>query len=157
MGNSSDSNDKMMDWLDKIAAEVDANNAAANVVEPKSLSEPGKNTTSRLLKDQHLKMQTDNVLPLLHYIKNGTPDQQKDAGKALGYIARTGVLTTSQKLEIRAFITDIINSQVLTVGVAFVLLEALERIDPDAFWTLVMGWYGSFMKSRSDKPGNLRE
>lgn len=111
---------------------------------------PKKNTTSSLLKSQGIKMNSQSVLPLLHYIKEGDKHQQHDAAKALGYMSRSGAMTASQKLEARVFLTEILQKPFLTIGVAFAILEALERIDPDAFWTMVMGWYGTIRQQKGE-------
>lgn len=127
------------EWLQKIISSINKREGI------------GGNTTSSLLKSHHMKMKTESVLPLLHYIKSGDKEQQHDAAKAIGYIAKAGAMTTSQKLEMKAFLTDVLHKGDLSLGVAFAILEALERIDPDAFWQLIMGWYGMSLRKQEDK------
>lgn len=112
------------------------------------------NTTSSLLKSHYIKMRSESVIPLLHNIKNGDKQQQHDSAKALGYIAKSGVLTTQQKLEIKVFLVELLVAGDLSISVAFAILEALERIDPDAFWQLVIGWYGIATQRDKQTGGN---
>ena len=74
-------------------------------------------------------------------IKNGTKQQQHDASKAVGYSALIDGLNTQQKYILRDFILDILRNDSPKGSLAFALLEALERIDPDAFWQFVVTNY----------------
>lgn len=98
-------------------------------------------TTAHLLKSQHVKVRTDSLLPLLKHITDGSKSQKFDAAKALGYMAKTGVMTTHQRIQVKLFLTEVLEEGNLSGDIAFALLESLERVDPDAFWTLVVGWY----------------
>lgn len=89
-----------------------------------------------------MKSDNDVIDKLLFVIEtSGGPDKIK-AAKAVGYIASTGVMGTQAKMNSKEVIINVLVKQRPPVGVAFALLEALERIHPDEFWQLVMGWYG---------------
>ena len=114
-----------------------------------------KQTTSNLLKSRGLTMRSEALLPLFHSLKHGDKEEQHDAAKAIGYVAKTGSMTTDQRFKTKAFlITHLQEEKDLSLGVAFAILEALERVDSDAFWTLVMGWYGMYQRKQNDSIEN---
>lgn len=109
------------DWLEAIARHIQ--------VDAKSKD----HATDEMLRVQNNKIQENAMLPLIHYLKTGDKQQQHDAAKALGYIARTGALTNKQRDEVKTYLLEIVKNATLSPGVAFAVLEALERVDPDAF------------------------
>lgn len=124
------------DWLEAIARHIQ--------VDAKSKD----HATDEMLRVQNNKIQENAMLPLIHYLKTGDKQQQHDAAKALGYIARTGALTNKQRDEVKTYLLEIVKNATLSPGVAFAVLEALERVDPDAFWSLLMKWYESYIAAR---------
>lgn len=88
---------------------------------------------------------------LLRCIKNNSDKSVRhDAAKAVGYLARIGALNAEQKILFKNTLSEAILNSPPPVSIAFAMLEALERVDPDAFWSMVMSWYGTINKS--EKP-----
>ena len=128
------------DWLDKIISHV-AEDDRTQILDKDQ-------RTANLLKDTKAKVHSSAILPLLQYIRSGDKTQQHDAAKAIGYMAKCGALNAQQKLEVKAFLIKTLQTDELSMGVAFAILEALERIDIDSFWTLVVGWYAQSSKEK---------
>lgn len=84
---------------------------------------------------------------LLSTLRLGTPSQRHDAAKAIGYIFKIGQVSEARRVEAKNVLIDVLSNEYPTMTNAFAMLEALERVDTDAFWTLIMGWYGSHVKS----------
>lgn len=124
------------DWLEAIARHIQ--------VDAKSKD----HATDEMLRVQNDKIQENAMLPLIHYLQRGDKQQQHDAAKALGYIAKTGAFTAKQRDDVKVYLLDIVKNATLSPGVAFAVLEALERVDPDAFWSLLMRWYESYTAAR---------
>lgn len=92
----------------------------------------------------------EGIPSLLSLLRLGTPNQKHDAAKALGYIGKLGQMSAGFKIEAKNVITDILTNEYPSLTNAFAMLEALERIDNDAFWTLIMSYYGQSNKIGSN-------
>lgn len=88
----------------------------------------------------------DAIVALLTMLRTGSPSQRHDAAKAVGYIGKLGALPAAAKMEVKNTIVDILMNERPTMGVAFAMLESLERIDSDAFYTLIMSWYAQMQR-----------
>ncbi len=93
--------------------------------------------------------QEDGIQILINTLRIGTPIQKHDAAKALGYIAKAGLLKQVYRHDLVKIIVDILTNESPGLTVAFALLEALIRIDEDAFWSLIISFYSKSVQSAS--------
>ena len=92
----------------------------------------------------------EGVEAIVNVLRTGSHQQRYDAAKAIGYIARTGLLTAKNKLDCQNAISDILINEQPGISLAFALLEALQRVSEDAFWSLVISWYSQSVRTSSD-------
>lgn len=124
------------DWLETIAKHL------------KSEARTKDRATEEMLRIQTTKVDEGATLPLMYYLRSGDKQQQHDSAKALGYIAKTGALTGKQKEDVRLCLLDVLQNKVIVPGVAFAAFEALERVDSDMFYSLVMKLYEDYVAKR---------
>lgn len=88
----------------------------------------------------------ESMASLLNVLRTGSSQQRHDAAKAVGYIARTGLLPTRLKEEARTVIEDILVNEHPPISTAFALIESLNRVDENAFWSIVLSWYSQAVR-----------
>lgn len=82
------------------------------------------------------------IRSLIRAIESGDRERQKNAAKAIGYLALADVINAKERLELKQTLIDRLADSSTPISSAFNMLEALERVDAEHFWTLVMAWYG---------------